>query len=318
MAELDVTTCKLALLTGGWSDEREIAIDSARACQRALGQAGFQNIDFIDVAEPGVASKLEQGGYDVAFIAMHGRYGEDGCVQGMLEVMGIPYTFSNVTASAVATNKHLAKLAYFADDIPVADGYEIDSPDDVTEDDIDEMIEVLGLPVFVKPTCNGSSYGITKVKERAEFMPAIELACGTDGTCIVEECIDGIEVTVPVLGNKDPQALPVIEIEPGKGAEFYNLKVKYEPSDLHHVIPARLPEDVYKEVQELAVAAHLALGCAGASRSDFIITEDGTPVILETNTIPGMTETSLLPDSARHAGIEFPDLCRKFVELALE
>lgn len=316
MTERDVTSCKVALLTGGWSDEREIAFDSARAVQKALAQAGFTQVDLMDVAEKGIATKLDQGNYDVAFIVMHGRFGEDGCVQGMLEIMGIPYTFSKVTASAVATNKHLAKLAYFAYDIPIADGYEIDNPDDVTEDDLVEMADVLGFPLFVKPTCNGSSYGITKVKELSQFREAIEIACKDGDGAIVEECVDGIEVTVPVLGNDDPIALPVIEIV--TGAEFYNLKVKYEPSGLHHVIPARLSKEVYERVQELAIDAHLALGCRGCSRSDFVITEDGEPVILETNTIPGMTETSLLPDSARHAGIEFPELCRRFVEMALE
>ena len=125
-----------------------------------------------------------------------------------------------------------------------------------------------------------------------------------------------MEITVPVLGNDDPMALPIVEIV--TNAEYYDLKVKYEPGELHHVIPARLSEEVYARAQELAVMAHKALGCRGVSRSDFIVTDDGVPYILETNTIPGMTETSLLPDSARHAGIEFPELCRKIVELALE
>jgi D-alanine-D-alanine ligase len=123
---------------------------------------------------------------------------------------------------------------------------------------------------------------------------------------------------VPVIGNDDPMALPVVEVVAGADAEFYDLKVKYEPSELHHVMPARLDPEVYERAQRLAVLAHKTLGCRGASRSDFIVTADGTPVILEINTIPGMTETSLLPDSARHAGIEFPELCRRFVEWALE
>ena len=132
----------------------------------------------------------------------------------------------------------------------------------------------------------------------------------------IESCVEGTEITVPVVGNEEPEALPVVEIV--TNAEFYDLKVKYEPSELHHVIPARIPEESYARAQELAIRAHQALGCRGASRSDFIVRADGTPVILETNTIPGMTEMSLLPDSARHAGISFPDLCKRFVELALE
>jgi D-alanine-D-alanine ligase len=180
----------------------------------------------------------------------------------------------------------------------------------------DELVERLGLPLFVKPACNGSSYGITRVTDISQLPAALELASSQGDNALVEQCITGMEITVPVIGNDDPQALPIVEIV--TGAEFYDLKVKYEPGELHHVIPARLSEDVYARAQELAISAHKALGCRGASRSDFIVTADGTPYILETNTIPGMTETSLLPDSARRAGIEFPELCRRFVEFALQ
>ena len=168
----------------------------------------------------------------------------------------------------------------------------------------------------MKPACNGSSYGITKVTERAQLDAAIEKAREEGDNVLVETCVVGTEITVPVIGNDDPRALPIVEIV--TGADFYDLKVKYEPSSLHHVIPARLESGVYAKAQKYAVKAHEALGCRGCSRSDFIVTEDGTPVILETNTIPGMTPASLLPDSARHGGIEFPDLCKRFIELALE
>ena len=178
------------------------------------------------------------------------------------------------------------------------------------------MVAHLGLPIFVKPATNGSSYGITKVTSASMLKDAIDLARAENDTALVEQCIEGMEITVPVLGNDDAEALPIVEIV--TNAEYYDLKVKYEPGELHHVIPARLSEDVYAKAQEYAVRAHKTLGCKGVSRSDFIVTADGVPYILETNTIPGMTETSLLPDSARHAGIEFPELCRRIVELALE
>lgn len=316
MASKDISTLKVALLSGGWSDEREVALTSGRACAEALAEAGFENVDFIDVAEPGFASKLEQGGYDVAFIAMHGIYGEDGCIQGMLECLKIPYTFSHVRSSAASMDKNLAKLVYSSWDIPTPDGYEIDPDTVVTDEDIEEMADELGFPMFVKPVSNGSSFGITRVTSIEAIRPAIEEARKDGGVVLVEECIEGVEITIPVIGNEDAQALPAVEIV--TGAEFYDSKVKYEPSELHHVIPARLPEDVYAAAQEYAVLAHKALGCSGVSRTDFIVTEDGTPVALETNTIPGMTPTSLLPDSARHAGISFPELCKRFVELALE
>lgn len=316
MSTIEPKDLRVAVLTGGWSDEREIAIASATAVRKALREAGFKAADLIDVAEPELTKRLLDGGYDVAFIAMHGNYGEDGCIQGLLEIMHIPYTFSNVKSSAVAVEKQLSKLLYIEAGIPIADGVELPYGAQPTDEELDGMVESLGLPLFVKPATNGSSFGISRVTEREQLRPAIELAMQTGGGVLVEANVAGTEITVPVIGNKNPEALPVVEIDPG--ADFYDADVKYEPSELHHIIPARLPEDVCRLAQDYAVMAHVVLGCEGVSRSDFIVTEDGEPVILETNTIPGMTETSLLPDSARHAGISFPELCRRFVELAFE
>ena len=312
----DVTTCNVALLTGGWSDEREISRASGEACAKALREAGFSVVDVLDVAEEGFVQRLACGKYDVAFVAMHGRYGEDGCIQGLLEVLHLPYTFSGVLASAMGTEKDVAKVMYRQAGIPTPENVVIKPGTVLSAAEQDELVERLGLPLFVKPACNGSSYGITRVTDVSQLPAALELASSQGDNALVEQCITGMEITVPVIGNDDPQALPIVEIV--TGAEFYALKVKYEPGELHHVIPARLSEDVYARAQELAISAHKALGCRGASRSDFIVTADGTPYILETNTIPGMTETSLLPDSARRAGIEFPELCRRFVEFALQ
>ena len=312
----DVTTCNVALLTGGWSDEREISRASGEACAKALREAGFSVVDVLDVAEEGFVQRLACGKYDVAFVAMHGRYGEDGCIQGLLEVLHLPYTFSGVLASAMGTEKDVAKVMYRQAGIPTPENVVIKPGTVLSSAEQDELVERLGLPLFVKPACNGSSYGITSVTDVSQLPAALELASSQGDNALVEQCITGMEITVPVIGNDDPQALPIVEIV--TGAEFYDLKVKYEPGELHHVIPARLSEDVYARAQELAISAHKALGCRGASRSDFIVTADGTPYILETNTIPGMTETSLLPDSARRAGIEFPELCRRFVEFALQ
>ena len=316
MSKTDVTQSKLVVLAGGWSDEREVSLESGKACAKALAEAGFSDVTLLDVAAPDFVGALVSGGYDVAFVAMHGRYGEDGCIQGMLEVLHLPYTFSGVLASAMGTEKEVAKAIYRQAQIPVPEG--VDLPGDValTDKQAEELVANLGLPVFVKPAANGSSYGITKVTSARQLARAVARA--GEGGCrvLVESCVEGTEITVPVVGNEEPEALPVVEIV--TNAEFYDLKVKYEPSELHHVIPARIPEESYARAQELAIRAHQALGCRGASRSDFIVRADGIPVILETNTIPGMTEMSLLPDSARHAGISFPDLCKRFVELALE
>ena len=316
MTSQDVLGLKVVVIAGGWSDEKEISLDSGRACQKALTEAGFKGVDLLDAADGEFVSKLVAGGYDVAFVAMHGRYGEDGCIQGLLEILHMPYTFSGVLGSAVSTEKEVAKTLYRQASIPTPRGTDVAAGTKLTDDDIDRIVDELGLPLFVKPAANGSSYGVTRVTSASQLREAVERATAGGDRALIEECVTGTEITVPVIGNAEPKALPIVEIV--TGAEFYDLKVKYEPSSMHHVIPARLEAGVYARAQELAVRAHRALGCLGASRSDFIVREDGTPVILETNTIPGMTETSLLPDSARHGGIEFPELCKKFVEYALE
>lgn len=307
---------RVAVIGGGWSDEREISLSSATECQRALTEAGFATVDLLDLAARDFVSRIMGGGYDVAFVALHGRYGEDGSVQGLLDVLHIPYTFSGVAASAVASEKQLAKAVLKDAGIPVPEGVDLPAGISLTDEAVDTLVDRLGLPLFVKPAANGSSFGITRVSERSELAGAIELAGRAGGRVLVESCVEGTEITVPVIGNDDAHALPIVEIV--TGAEFYDLKVKYEPSSMHHVIPARLEAGVYAHAQDLAVRAHRALGCRGCSRSDFIVRADGTPVILETNTIPGMTAESLLPDSARHGGIEFPELCTRFVEYALE
>lgn len=313
MSVSDVTASRVALLWGGWADERDISHDSAVACERALRDAGFTDVHLLDVADPGFVATLAQGRFDVAFVAMHGAYGEDGCIQGLLEVMHIPYTFSDVLASAMASDKEVSKTVFRQAGIPVPRGVCVSKDDRA---DATERARPLGLPLFVKPAVNGSSYGVTRVTDLDQLPAALDLAFESCDHALVEECVQGTEITVPVIGNDDPEALSVVEIV--TGAEFYDIKVKYEPSELHHVIPARLDPEVYARAQELGVRAHRALGCSGASRSDFIVTEDGTPVILETNTIPGMTERSLLPDSANRSGIPFPELCRRFVVWAYE
>lgn len=312
----ELKSLRVVVLCGGWSDERDVSITSGTECRRALLESGFKKVDLLDIAEDRFAEKLAGGNYDVAFPALHGRFGEDGCIQGMLEVMHIPYAFSGVFASAVATQKEAAKVLYAKAGIRTPRGVDLPAGTKLTQEQKDALVSKLGLPLFVKPSGNGSSFGITRVTESAKLQEAVDLAGSEGERVLIEECIAGTEITVPVIGNADPHALPIVEIV--TGADFYDVKVKYEPAELHHVIPARLAPAVYAKAQDAAVAAHKALGCAGCSRSDFIVTEMGEPVILETNTIPGMTPASLLPDSARHGGIEFPELCAKFIELAVE
>ena len=308
---------KVAVLAGGWSDEREISLVSADSVMKGLAEAGFENVDLLDVASEEFGERLATGNYDVAFVAMHGPIGEDGCIQGLLEVLRIPYTFSGVLSSAMGSEKGIAKAIYHEAHIPTPKGVALNPGHIPDEAETERLVCELGLPMFVKPAANGSSYGVTKISRAKDLTQAVLDARAGSGRVLIEECVTGTEVTVPVLGNgKDAHALAVIEIV--TNADFYDLKVKYEPSELHHVIPARLSPEVYTRVQALAVRAHKVLGCRDVSRSDFIVKADGTPVILETNTIPGMTPSSLLPDSARHEGTSFAQLCSNFVEWAYE
>ena len=251
--------------------------------------------------------------YDVVFLALHGKGGEDGLIQGVCETLGIPYTGSGVLASALAMDKGRAKTFYRSCGIPVAASVSISCGESWS---VDAVAEAIGFPCVVKPVDDGSSLGMSIVREAAELPQAVEEVMGRGQDVLVEAFVDGVEITVPVLGNDDPEVLPVIEIVPHDA--FYSYEVKYVANGADHIIPARLDPEVYARAQEYAVRAHKALGCAGESRSDFIVTKEGVPVILETNTIPGMTQTSLLPDAARVAGYSFPEVCARLIGYALE
>lgn len=316
MAKPELTQNKVAILAGGWSDEAPISMESGRNVERSLREVGFTQVDILDVADDAFVTTLANGGYDVAFVAMHGHYGEDGCIQGLLEILHMPYTFSGVLASAVATDKTVAKTVCSAAGLTLPRGVTVAHDAVLTPEDISALEKKLGYPLFVKPAANGSSFGVSRVTSASQLQDAVDKAGAGGDDVLVEECIEGIEITVPVVGTASPHALPIVEIV--FDADFYDVKVKYEAGALHHVIPARLPEDVYRRAEEMGIAAHKALGCRGVSRTDFIVKDDGTPVMLETNMIPGMTERSLLPDAAARAGIGFAELCKQFIQDALD
>ena len=304
----------VAVLAGGTSDEREISFDSGRNVCAALTEAGFGTVELLDPAEEDFVAQLKAGSYDVAFIALHGDGGEDGTIQSVLSYLGIPYTASGVIASACAADKDVAKALYDRAGIPVARGLALRRGEAV---DAAAVVAELGGTCFVKPAVNGSSFGASCVHGADELPAALDLAFEHGDKALVEEQLVGTEVTVGVFEGDELTALPVVEILKQEGAEFYDLEVKYSDPSKVHRIPAQLAEDVYQQVQELACRAHRALGCSGFSRSDFIVTEHG-PVILETNTIPGMTDTSLYPDEVRHANMKFSEVCRKLIEQAFE
>lgn len=305
---------KIAVLAGGISDEREISLASGENAANALREAGFGQVELVDPGNDDFLATISANPYDVAFIALHGFGGEDGMTQHILEYLGIPYTGSASLPSGIAMDKDLSKLLYARAGLPVAPSVTFTREDMPS---LEEIVAKVGEQSFVKPVVNGSSYGISYVKSAQDLAAAIEVAFEHGDKVMVEKRVCGTEITCGVIGDGETlRALPVVEVCIPKNCDFYDLEMKYvDPTEIHR-IPARLPEEMYARVQELACAAHNALGLFGISRTDMIVTEDG-PVILETNNIPGMTPTSLIPDEARHADLRFSDLCAELVDLAL-
>ena len=294
----------VAVLMGGWSAEREVSLRSGKACADALSRVGYR-VSAIDAGRD-VATVLAETKPDVALNVLHGRPGEDGTLQGVLEILGIPYSHSGVLASALAMHKVYAKALFRAADIPVAE--------DLVASRFDAgKRHLMPPPYVVKPIAEGSSVGVFIVTEDHPHPPQElyrdDWAFGEQ--VLIERYIPGKELTCAVLGDR---ALDVIEIEPA--TRFYDYEAKYASGGSRHVLPAQILPNVYQDVRRLALAAHSALGCRGVSRADFRYDDRGTGklVCLEINTQPGMTETSLVPELAAHAGITFDELVRWMVE----
>ena len=296
----------VAVLMGGWSAEREVSLRSGKACADALARLGYR-VTRIDVGRD-IAFVLNTVKPDVALNVLHGRPGEDGTLQGLLEIVGIPYSHSGVLASALAMQKDMAKAVFGAAGVPVPDGVVADRLDAAKE-------HLLPPPYVIKPIAEGSSVGVFVVTtEHAHPPQELTREDWTYGDrVIVEKYIAGKELTCAVMGE---QALGVIEIVPT--VRFYDFEAKYAPGGSQHLLPAPISPFVYQQVRELALGAHKALGCRGVSRADFRFDDrlGGTEglVCLEVNTQPGMTETSLVPELAGHAGIPFDELVRWMVE----
>jgi len=295
---------KVAVLYGGRSAEREVSLHSGEGCAEALRSKGYA-VTLIDV-DLEVAARLRAARAEVAFIALHGRFGEDGAIQGLLESLGVPYTGSGVLASALGMDKVFSKLLFRDAGLKVVE-YRVfprERAERVTVGDLP-----FGLPAVVKPAAEGSSVGVHIVRDPEALGPALRDAARYMGELLVERYVKGMEVDVAVL---DGRALGAIEIVPKN--EFYDYESKYAPGGSEHFYPARLPAQHYRAVCEAGERAHAALGCSGVTRNDFIVTTDGTPYILEVNTLPGMTATSLVPDIARGNGIPFPELCERILD----
>jgi D-alanine-D-alanine ligase len=304
---------RLALIAGGKSSEREVSLKSANQVYQALNKDKYDIRRYDPLTELGLLVQNAKE-LDVALIIMHGRGGEDGSMQGLLDLLEIPYQGSGVLASALAMNKELSKAIYQMAGlkVPTALAFPRDKAPSAKE------IEAkLGLPVVIKPVNEGSSIGITKA-ETPEFLEAgLAAAFALDTLVLVEEFIKGTEVTGGVLGNARLQALPLVEIIPASTYAFFDYEAKYQPGATQEICPARIDAELTHRAQECALTAHRALGCRGYSRTDMMI-RDGEIYVLETNTIPGMTATSLFPQGAKAAGIDFPALLDTLINLALE
>ena len=294
---------KVAVLLGGKSGEREVSFKSGSAVLAALQAQGIDAEAFDPATRP--LHDLEQ--YDAAFISLHGRFGEDGTMQGALELFGIPYTGSGVMASAIGMDKWRTKLIWHAAGV-ITPAFEVVSADS----DFSEIEKKLGLPLFVKPANEGSSIGISKVKTVGGLKAAYELAAKSDPLVIAEQFVGGGEFTVGILGD---QVLPIVRIVPAN--EFYDFEAKYLRDDTQYLCPCGLPSAQEAKIQAEALQAFKAIGGTGWGRVDFLMDEAGKHYFLEVNTSPGMTDHSLVPMAAKAAGIPFADLVKRILTLAI-
>lgn len=307
---LDATVFgKVGVLFGGRSAEREISLISGNGVLQALKSRGIDAHPF----DPGTHSlaDLAAQGFDRVFIALHGRYGEDGSLQGALEQLGIPYTGSGVMASSVGMDKITTKKLWLMEGVPTPKYATVDA-----DTDLDALVAELGLPLIVKPPLEGSSIGITKVTDRNQLADAIALVASMDDAVLAEQFVTGREFTVAVLGQgAAARALPIVEIVAPEGK--YDYQNKYFTDDTKYHCPAALPEELTQEIQRHAVNAYRALGCEGWGRVDVLVREsDMRPFLLEVNTSPGMTTHSLVPMAARAMGIGYEDLCVEILRSA--
>ncbi|MDB5818640.1 MAG: ddl [Rhizobacter sp.] len=301
---------KVAVLMGGSSAEREVSFMSGNGVLDALRSVGVDAHAF-DPSERELP-ELKRDGFDRCFIALHGRHGEDGTIQGALELLRVPYTGSGVMASAICIDKVMTKRLWLADGLATPK-YVWLEPRDQTRERIRTVPDVLGLPVIVKPLREGSSIGVTKVEGYSQMQGAVQLAAGADPEVLCEEFIDGDEVTCAVLGTgANAQALPIIRIVAPGGN--YDYEHKYFSEETGYICPSGLPADEEQAIADLVIKAYRSVGCRGWGRADLMIrASDRKPYLLEMNTSPGMTGHSLVPMAARAAGLSYAQLCLQLV-----
>jgi len=303
MKEPSLKKKKIAVMMGGLSREREISLKTGKAILKALTEKGYM-VTPMDVGND-IVEKLVKEKIECAFLALHGRFGEDGTIQGMLELMRIPYTGSGVLASALAMHKIMSKKFFLCEKIPTP-RFEVFQRDEINKDHPKKIS--LPLPIVVKPAREGSTIGISIVRKDEELGPALKKAGEYDEEILVEEFMKGREITVGILENIP---LPVIEVVPKSG--FYDYHSKYTKGETQYILPARIPREKYLYAQNIGLRAFQELGCSSLGRVDLMTDEDENPFVIDVNTMPGMTETSLLPKAASYAGIPFEDLVERIL-----
>ena len=299
---------KIGVLYGGMSSERDVSLRSGKNCYEALLRLGYKNVELIDV-DKNIASKLIEKNIELAYIALHGKYGEDGCIQGLLEILGIPYTGCGVEASAVCMNKETTKKVLKDSDIPLIKSVTIKK-----EDDIFEKIKCLSYPFMVKPLWEGSSIGMSKASDSEELKKSVNEAFKYSPEVMIEEYLIGKSTTVGVLDLQDKTiATSILEFR--TKTEWYDFEAKYTKGLTEFVLPAELDKEMTEKIKSLAIKAHKTVGATGMSRVDFLVTKD-TPYVLEINTIPGMTDLSDLPAQSKDIGISYDELVNIILQSA--
>ncbi|MGL5206778.1 MAG: D-alanine--D-alanine ligase [Acidaminococcaceae bacterium] len=300
---------KVAVVMGGPSAEREVSLATGAAVVAALKEKGY-DVEAIDIVPGKITEQLNRCAANIVFNAVHGLYGEDGCLQGLLEMIGIPYTGSGVLASAIAMDKVATKRIFQATEIPTPRCLILSQEDKLNHNEI--ILNTFSLPIVVKPASQGSSLGVVIVKQERELEDALQTAFKYGGEVLIEEFIKGKELTVAVMSYEgETKAFPVINIVPHSGT--YDFKSKYTKGETEYIVPAPIGDAETQHAQEVAVQAYKVLGCKGVARADLMLDNEGQVFVLELNTVPGMTATSLVPKAAAAVGVSFPDLCERIL-----
>lgn len=304
---------KIVVVMGGPSTEAEVSRQTGTAILNALKAKGY-NAEGMELVPATFAEDIKKTGCAIVFNALHGKFGEDGILQGTLEMLGIPYTGSGVLAAAITMDKAAAKRVFVAEGISTPRSKTYQSHEKV-RNLAEEIEQEFSLPVVVKAASQGSSIGVYIVETKAELVEALQAAFEYNDEVLIEEFIKGRELTVAVWGNAaEKEAFPIIEITTTSGR--YDYESKYTKGASTHIIPAPLSEAKTQAIKDLAIKTFAACGCRGVARVDMMLSEDETPYVIEVNSVPGMTELSLVPDAARAMGVEFPELCERILEMA--